>query len=278
MKQLGDYIQHQETLTNGGSHAEGDVETCETCGETITVYRTLDGIGMTIPCHVDCACERKQASEDDGKANYARRQLAYDLSQIPGNLGLISFENWNNNSKLKQLGERFCSQFASLRNGGIAFTLSGGMGIGKTHMLLCVVNRLSDMGYRPLYTNHQELLGRIKATFDSCESEAAIMRRLASAHLVVLDELGVGIPSKWNVGKTYEIVDTLYRRGIPILAATNLSQRQLSTFFADEFSGFDRITPRLFERSPFYTITSEPDWRHTKTAQAKARIDELLAE
>jgi len=82
-----------------------------------------------------------------------------------------------------------------LTSNGRGLLLMGSCGVGKTHLAVAVLTEIIDSGKagRLLFTNFQELIQEIQASFDdnSSANKSEILRPLLEADLLVLDELGV---------------------------------------------------------------------------------------
>jgi len=124
--------------------------------------------------------------------------------------------------------------------------LTGGCGSGKTHLAVAALLEIisCDKGGRLLFSNFQDLIQEIHASFDDdhVPSKSELLRPLIDADLLVLDELGSQKPSPFVNDILYYVINSRYNDEKTTIFTTN---------FADDLS--DRISERL--RSRLYEMT-----------------------
>ena len=127
--------------------------------------------------------------------------------------------------------------------------LYGGAGCGKTFLAtLYAKDFIGANCGRVLFGDLPSLLDGIKRTFDSKGGESAydVMERYIKVDLLILDDIGVGKLTDWNVGIVYELINRRYNDGRPVIVTSNYSleslERRLKS--VDEKSA-ERIVSRL---------------------------------
>lgn len=91
----------------------------------------------------------------------------------------------------------------------------------------------SKLSYRKNVTsicvNADSLLNRIKDTYKKWgkEVEEDVLRGLDNADLLIIDDLGTEQDTEWTRTKIYNILDSRYRNGLPLIITTNLSLIEL---------------------------------------------------
>lgn len=202
--------------------------------------------------------------EDTGVANGKRcscflkalKQIAsVELSKnLP--MGLTCFESFDlryySDSSLPELNGRspreimkqnydFCKEYAEnfcLPYKGIIMT--GGTGLGKTHLSLSVAKVVIDKGYSAVYGSVPDLFGKIEAAhFGKETGEGEVMQTIKECDLLVLDDLGAEFSSQFYVSCLYDIINTRLNFGRPVIVNTNLSASELQSRYSD------RIASRL---------------------------------
>lgn len=136
-----------------------------------------------------------------------------------------------------------------LTKGERGLYLYGGYGTGKTFLASLIVQEWKRAGRGVLFGDVPGLLDRIKATFDdSAERYQDVLDRYCKCELLVLDDLGAGYLTAWNVGQLYQIINARYNDGRPIIATSNYDLKGLAAAFGaiDKVSA-QRITSRLHE-------------------------------
>ena len=125
--------------------------------------------------------------------------------------------------------------------------LHGEAGTGKTFLSSIIAREYVKNGYNVIFGDVPLLMNRLKATFDKGGTDE-LLDRYGKCDLLVLDDLGAGQVTDWNVGIIYQIINTRYNAQRPIIATSNYDLRDLETVLSksDEFTG-RRITSRLRE-------------------------------
>lgn len=109
--------------------------------------------------------------------------------------------------------------------------LMGGFGLGKTHLVCGLISYLTlQRGIGCRFVDYYQLLSRIRATFDrgaerggtsTTETEASIIDPLVEVPVLVIDDLGKGQGSNWELSILDQIVTRRYNARRIILATTN---------------------------------------------------------
>ena len=136
-----------------------------------------------------------------------------------------------------------------LSKGERGLYLYGGYGTGKTFLASLIVQEWKRAGKGVLFGDVPGLLDRIKASFDnSAERYQDVFDRYCKCDLLILDDLGAGYLTAWNIGQLYQIINARYNDGRPIIATSNLDLKGLAAALGaiDKVSA-QRITSRLHE-------------------------------
>lgn len=185
-----------------------------------------------------------------------RQIAAKELSKsIP--IGLASFESFDikyySDVKSPALGGlsprdimeqnfRYCEKYAA--NFHIpceSIFMSGGTGLGKTHLSLAIAKSVIDKEYSVVYGSAPDLLGKIEsAHFDRNDDEnSEAMLTVKECDLLVLDDLGAEFPSQFYSACIYSIINTRLNYGRPTIVNSNLTYEELKSRYTD------RIASRL---------------------------------
>lgn len=119
--------------------------------------------------------------------------------------------------------------------------LFGGYGVGKTHLAACACNALVDAGKRCRMTSIASIDAEAARRYGSFPD---VMDSLCRNDLVVIDDLGAERGSDYMSQVTFDVVDWLTRRKIPLIVTTNMTRRQLSSPNERARRTIDRIKQR----------------------------------
>lgn len=117
---------------------------------------------------------------------------------------------------------KYCEQYPLDPSRGLL--MSGTVGVGKTHLAISVIRKLTiDYGTRCYFTDFRELLNRLKDSFGGQQTtRKEILRPIYDADVVVLDELGAARVTDWTYEVAEEIINTRYNGAKATIFTTNL--------------------------------------------------------
>jgi DNA replication protein DnaC len=148
--------------------------------------------------------------------------------------------------------------------------LQGSCGVGKTHLAVGVLQEIieSDKGGRLLFSNFQELIHEIQASFDADApvSKSEILKPLLEADLLVLDELGSQKPTTFVQDILYYIINSRYNDQRVTIFTTNYFDpptERGEECLADRIG--QRLRSRLFEMTEPVVIRKSADYRNRST-------------
>lgn len=101
--------------------------------------------------------------------------------------------------------------------------LSGGFGVGKTHLAAAIANDVTDRGGEAVFVLVPDLLDHLRSSFspNSPESYDELFERLKNTPLLVLDDLGAESSTAWAQEKLFQLLNHRYLRRLPTVITTN---------------------------------------------------------
>ena len=152
-----------------------------------------------------------------------------------------AFRTTKDNAWNLKLCRRFAEHFDEMleKNQGLLFY--GDVGTGKTFAAACIANYLLERRVPVVMTSFVKLLDSMKGFRDEDES---MIVRLNKAKLLIIDDLGAERGTDTALEKVYNIVDSRYRAGRPIILTTNLSMEEMKENLDIRYT---RIYDRIFE-------------------------------
>lgn len=236
----------------------------------------------TVP--IMCSCKKEEYERQEREFQNKQRRLRLErlrqYSLMDRRFEECTFENFQvdkNNQKLYKMAINYCNRWLEMKAKNIGFLFWGPPGTGKTYLAFCIANKLIEDLVPVIAISSIGILNRIKQTYKSYgqEGEVEIINTLKNASLLVLDDLGAENGKDWAKEKLYEIVDSRYRDGKPMIITTNLTLSQLK----DKLTGDDgvaRTYDRLIEMC--YPVEIKGTSRRVRAASKKTKIIEELLE
>lgn len=185
-----------------------------------------------------------------------RQRLA--ASGIPKRYAHCTLETFKEKATVLKNAKARVQEFVDLwpaTDEGRGLLLIGGCGVGKTHLAVAALIEIinSNKPGRLLFSNFQDLIQEIQASFDSDEvpSKSELLRPLLEADLLVLDELGSQKPTTFVQDILYYVINTRYNEERTTIFTTNYSDAPADS---KEEALVQRIGTRL--RSRLYEMAN----------------------
>ena len=169
------------------------------------------------------------------------------ISGIPAKYAARTFDDYEvteDNERAVKLARWF---LADERQKGLYFY--GGAGTGKTFLASLIAREYILRLKRVIFGDVPLLLSELKRTFnDNAQSTEGLLDRYCRCKMLVLDDLGAGQITEWNVSVLYQIINNRYNAGKPLIITSNYDLDGLEKKFgkADDLSA-KRIISRLSE-------------------------------
>lgn len=134
----------------------------------------------------------------------------------------------------------FAVNFAAHYERGATAVFSGPPGTGKTHLAIAAAMVVMQSG-TALYTNALDLVRMVRDTWrrDSGTTESAVLNKLASVDLLVIDEVGVQYGTEGEQVILFDVLNRRYRDLMPTIVLTNLGVKGMKESLGER--SFDRL-------------------------------------
>jgi len=145
-----------------------------------------------------------------------------------------------------------CRQFvenAATTKSGMGLYIYGNTGVGKTHLAAATANALLEQGVEVRYEVASHLLASFRATYNDdpdTPRESDIMEELCSIPVLIIDDIATESYSAWAVERLYQIVNSRYNQGLPMVLTSNIPFGELAEALGDA-SAAVRISSRIAE-------------------------------
>ena len=111
------------------------------------------------------------------------------------------------------------------KNSG-SFFFTGGTGLGKTHLSLAVMNKVTEKGYSVFYGSADNIIKQMeKERFG--RSNGDIEEEIENADLLIIDDLGTEFRTAFSETAVYQIINNAILNGKPMIISSNLSITEL---------------------------------------------------
>ena len=173
----------------------------------------------------------------------------------------------NDNGKCLQMGtaHSYVELWEQMKDENHGLILWGKVGTGKSYFAGCIANALMEREISVCMTNFAAILNDLAASFKDRNEYIA---RLCSFPLLILDDFGMERGTEYGLEQVYNVIDSRYRSGKPLIATTNLTLEELQN---PEDTAHARIYDRLTEMCRPVCFTGE----NFRKATAQAKMERL---
>lgn len=197
-----------------------------------------------------CMCKCEAAKRAAEEAEIERRKFEEKVKELR-RMGFpeADMQNWTfsnddlANEQITKAAQRYVENFSELRKSGKGLLLYGNTGTGKTYTACEIANALIDKGYPVLVTNFARILNTLQGTFEKQE----YIDGFNSFQLLVIDDLGIERDTAYAKEQVFNIIDSRYRSGLPMIITTNLTMDKIKN--PEDIENrriYDRILERCF--------------------------------
>ncbi len=157
------------------------------------------------------------------------------------------FEDWNRN-----------------REEGRGLYLCGGVGTGKTHLAVAILNELVHRKRVPsLFVTVPELLDNLRETYNKPGRNLdEWMDAVQNAEFLVLDDLGSERPTEWVRERIFVIVNHRYREALPTVFTSNIGPKDLAEQLGE------RTASRIIAMCAWIALEGD-DYRETAAKEGR---------
>ena len=242
MKQIGEMM--EQSLEN--KELDFKLKTCPKCEEPINKQVKIFNRKLAVP--VNCRCKRDEIRykeiEEKNKEKQIRLEQIINNSLMDEKFRNSTFGTWDfnkGNKKMYNIGKKYVEKFTEVKASSLGLLIYGDAGNGKTFTTACITNYLINKMVPVICVSINSLLDRIKETYTKWgkEVEEDIIRGLCNADLLIIDDLGTEQDTEWAKTKIYNILDSRYRNGLPLIITTNIELNELKEKY--HARAYDRI-------------------------------------
>ena len=217
----------------------------------------------------ECDCQRAKRLEREA-AEQRRKHL--DTVEDLKRRGFTDskMREWtfaNDNGKCPQMGmaHSYVERWEQMKEGNHGLLLWGKVGTGKSYFAGCIANAHMEQEIPVRMTNFALILNDLAASF---EGRNEYIDRLCRYPLLIIDDFGMERGTEYGLEQVYNVIDSRYRSGKPLIVTTNHTPDMLEN---PQDTAHARIYDRLIEMCSPVCFTA----KNFRKEAAKAKLDRL---
>src|SRR3712207_6205452 len=192
------------------------------------------------PCTPECEKKNDQREWEHMRRD-ARVETLRNRSGLSKRMRGYSFANFKpyfspSAARAAEKVENYLKNWEENREFGKGLYFCGGVGTGKTHLAVAVMNELMQRKRVPsLFVTVPEFLDNLREAYMIPGRDLdEWMDTVKNADLLVLDDLGSERPTEWVREHLFVIVNHRYRDALPTLFTSNIGPRDLATQLGEQ--------------------------------------------
>lgn len=254
---------------NAEDYYKDGVLVCGKCHTNKEKKIQLAGECVTVRCICKCESEerariQKQKDYEEEMRRIERLKVASLMDAKLKSATLKTFTQKEDNQKLYTIVKNYVDNFETFYKSNRGLLFWGTVGTGKSYAAACIANELLNRKTPVVMTSFVKVLQVIQ---DNTENETEFVNRLCAARLLIIDDLGTERNTDYALEKVYNVIDSRYRTGKPLILTTNLNLQDMQM---TQDIRYQRIYDRIFEMC-HPVMVNGTSWRIN---QAKERFNE----
>lgn len=254
---------------NAEDYYKDGVLVCGKCHTNKEKKIQLAGEYVTVHCICKCESEereriQKQKDYEEEMRRIERLKVASLMDAKLKSATLKTFTQKEDNQKLYTIVKNYVDNFETFYKSNRGLLFWGTVGTGKSYAAACIANELLNRKTPVVMTSFVKVLQVIQ---DNTENETEFVNRLCAARLLIIDDLGTERNTDYALEKVYNVIDSRYRTGKPLILTTNLNLQDMQM---TQDIRYQRIYDRIFEMC-HPVMVNGTSWRIN---QAKERFNE----
>lgn len=249
---------------------------CPRCGEyleRVVAFPVMDGtkqmVNRVVP--VMCRCEREREAAKERKTKYEHDMRVVERlkkeSLLDARLATASLQHYTQsegNAFGYKVAERYIAKFSELKEKGQGLLFWGDVGTGKSYTAAAIANALMERRVSVIMTSLIKILSKA-GNAGVCEDTILNLNR---PQLLILDDFGAERSTDYVLENVYNIIDSRYRSGKPLILTTNLTLEEMKR---TDDRRYQRIYDRVFSMCFPVRFTGES----FRKVSAVHRFDEM---
>ena len=191
----------------------------------------------------ECDCQRTQRMEREAAEQQRKHRDKVEELKRRGftdpSMREWTFANDNGRNPQIKTAHSYVAKWEKMQAGNHGLLLWGSVGTGKSYLAGCIANALMEQEISVKMTNFAAVLNDLAATF---EDRNEYISNLCRYPLLIIDDFGMERGTEYGLEQVYNVIDSRYRSGKPLIVTTNLTLDDLRN---PEDTAHSRIYDRL---------------------------------
>ena len=239
MEEIIDKISESVPMSDNEYMGRDGLLRCKVCTEPVQTKIEIFGKEKIVRCI--CSCKVKERDAEKEISMIQERMKKRRICFAESNMATWTFENADK-TDLTDAMKNYVDNFPEFRKNGQGLLLYGPVGTGKSYSAACVANALIDKDYSVLMTNFASLVNQLQGMFEGKQEYINSLNRYS---LLIIDDLGAERSTEYMAEQVFNIIDSRYRSGLPMIITTNLTADELKK---PQAVAYARIYDRVLER------------------------------
>ncbi|HFH6734891.1 TPA: ATP-binding protein [Streptococcus agalactiae] len=222
---------------------ETGLKYCAKCKTPIE--KEIDFFGEIKKVGILCQCkkERQKLEEEKRKENKRLLKIEHLKKECFSDPILLNwtFKNMDKDSEHEKVAKNYVEKFDEIYENNIGLILTGNVGCGKTYLASAIANALLEKEISVKMTNFSVILNDM-TNFEIDKSK--YIDNLNHKKLLIIDDFGMERDTDFAAEHIFNIIDSRYRSGKPLIITTNLN---ISALTNPETIKDKRIYSRILE-------------------------------
>lgn len=134
-----------------------------------------------------------------------------------------TFDKDNGKNPIMWMARDYVDKWSDFASKNAGLVIWGDVGTGKTFFAACIANALVEQNVSVKMTNFSTILNDLFAESDKNK----YLDRLNKHSLLIIDDLGIERGTEYALEQVYNVIDTRYKSGKPLIVTTNLTLDEL---------------------------------------------------
>lgn len=180
-------------------------------------------------CAAKCDCEMGALKREDEarqlrlRAEKIERLRAKGFQDPAMRAVRFSMDDGSAPDTMKKM-RAYANKWKQMRDENRGLLLFGGVGTGKTFAAACIANELIDRNVPCVMTSFPRIVNALQGTWDNRQQ---YLDDLNDCDLLVIDDFAVERQSEFVQEIIYQVIDSRYKVGFPLIVTTNLTAQEL---------------------------------------------------